>query len=166
MGTTCEFCNITITEKWASGRFCSKKYSSKFSSRKVDQGKRLRRVAEIRSIKSLEKRSGLICEKCGVVFTAKKYMRKDRKVHCESCLRKWCSTTTPPESILGISKRTTHKILKRAGVACSICHWSEASCDLHHIEAKAKGGSDLNDNLVVVCPNCHRVIHTTDKYSY
>ena len=24
---------------------------------------------------------------------------------------------------------------------------------------------DNNDNLIIVCPNCHRVIHTTDKYS-
>lgn len=64
-----------------------------------------------------------------------------------------------PKSILDLSKRTITKILKRAHQGCMICGWNEATCDIHHIIPKKQGGSDNNDNLIVVCPNCHRKIH-------
>lgn len=40
-----------------------------------------------------------------------------------------------------------------------LCGWNEASCDIHHIIEKSNNGSNLNSNLIVVCPNCHRKIH-------
>lgn len=57
------------------------------------------------------------------------------------------------------------KIIKRANLKCVICGWGESTCDIHHIVPKKNGGSNANDNLIIVCPNCHRIIHTTDKYS-
>ena len=68
-------------------------------------------------------------------------------------------------SILEFSKRTVIKILKRMKAKCSICGWNESTCDIHHIVAKKDGGTDDMENLICVCPNCHRVCHTTDKYS-
>lgn len=62
-------------------------------------------------------------------------------------------------SILQISSRTVAKILKRAGVGCVLCGWNLASLDLHHVIPVAKGGSDEHQNLVIVCPNCHRMAH-------
>ena len=38
---------------------------------------------------------------------------------------------------------------------CSHCGWYGA-CDMHHISGKQNGAS----NLLVLCPNCHRDIHT------
>lgn len=64
-----------------------------------------------------------------------------------------------PKSILDLSKRTISKILSRANQGCMICGWNEATCDIHHIIPRKIGGSNDNDNLVIVCPNCHRKIH-------
>jgi len=61
--------------------------------------------------------------------------------------------------ITDVSSRTMAKILKRANLGCSICGWNEASGDVHHIVPSSKGGSNKMDNLIYVCPNCHRKIH-------
>jgi hypothetical protein len=66
---------------------------------------------------------------------------------------------TLPDTILMVSKRTVSKILKRANAKCSLCGWCESTCDIHHILPKSKGGSDKMDNLICVCPNCHRSLH-------
>lgn len=68
-------------------------------------------------------------------------------------------------TILDFSKRTVSKILKRANLPCTICNWNMATCDIHHIKQKSKGGTDEMTNLIVVCPNCHRTIHVHgEKY--
>lgn len=64
-----------------------------------------------------------------------------------------------PKSMLDLSKRTISKILKRANQGCMLCGWNEATCDIHHIIPKKNGGLDTNDNLIVICPNCHRKVH-------
>lgn len=46
-----------------------------------------------------------------------------------------------------------------------MCGWDEASCDIHHITPKKQGGTDEHNNLIIVCPNCHRKIHTLNLYS-
>jgi len=40
---------------------------------------------------------------------------------------------------------------------CFICGWSEATCDVHHIVPRRDGGSNDLDNLVILCPNHHRL---------
>lgn len=62
-------------------------------------------------------------------------------------------------SLLDLSKRTVSKILRRANLKCFLCGWNDATCDVHHILSKKQGGSDSMDNLICVCPNCHRKIH-------
>ena len=32
--------------------------------------------------------------------------------------------------------------------------------NIHHIIEKAKGGKDINSNLVILHPNCHRKVHS------
>lgn len=36
--------------------------------------------------------------------------------------------------------------------------------DTHHIHYLAKGGPDISTNMIVLCPNHHRVIHATDAH--
>lgn len=64
-----------------------------------------------------------------------------------------------PENLLDMSSRTVSKIMKRMKACCSNCGWDKTSLDLHHIVAKADGGSNSNDNLTALCPNCHRMAH-------
>ena len=62
-------------------------------------------------------------------------------------------------SIMSLSTRTISKILKRAGIKCSMCKWDQTTLDTHHIIEKSKGGTDEHDNLISLCPNCHRKAH-------
>ena len=42
---------------------------------------------------------------------------------------------------------------------CQICGWSKTVCDIHHKKAPINGGKNDEKNLILVCPNCHRLIH-------
>lgn len=42
---------------------------------------------------------------------------------------------------------------------CEICGWKEATRDLHHIIPISKGGKNTMQNVIVVCPNHHRMFH-------
>lgn len=107
-----------------------------------------------------------VCDKCGKKFTSDIRLRKDRKKCCDNCKRKVVHYKEDFSSITDLSKRTISKILKRANKECQLCGWNESSCDIHHIIPRKDGGSNDTKNLIVVCPNCHRILHTIkDKYS-
>lgn len=50
-------------------------------------------------------------------------------------------------------------VIRAKGNACEICRWDKARCDVHHRVPKGRGGHHTVSNGVVVCPNCHRMIH-------
>lgn len=104
-----------------------------------------------------------ICEKCGIEFLSN--IRSGRKIHCNSCKRKVNHSLDNPQSLLDLSKRTISKILKRANIGCSICGWNKATCDIHHIVERSSNGSNNSDNLIIICPNCHREIHSNKEYN-
>ena len=58
-----------------------------------------------------------------------------------------------------MSSRTKLKVVRRMKIGCSSCGWKEASCDIHHIIPKSKGGTNDHVNLTHICPNCHRLAH-------
>ena len=105
------------------------------------------------------------CERCGKEFTTNTTIRKGRHIHCPDCKQNREHVKEDPQSLMDLSSRTVSKILQRAKCGCSICGWNESTCDIHHIVPRSEGGSNSSDNLIIVCPNCHRVIHTTDKYT-
>lgn len=39
------------------------------------------------------------------------------------------------------------------------CGWDEARTDTHHIKSRRDGGKHTLSNLLVLCPNCHRLAH-------
>lgn len=41
---------------------------------------------------------------------------------------------------------------------CTICGW-KGPCDCHRIIPGIDGGKYENQNIVVICPNCHRLVH-------
>jgi len=157
-----EECSNSHDGSFGSGRFCSRACSNK---RVVTEDTKIKikqsLVGKTSPLKGrqITNRSH-ICEKCGDAFYG--YIRKGRKIHCDSCKRK--PSVFNPKNILEISKRTITKILKRANKGCAICGWNESTCDIHHIVQQKDGGSDNNDNLIIVCPNHHRIIHTEKKY--
>lgn len=40
---------------------------------------------------------------------------------------------------------------------CAVCGWEEAPCDRHKLNPEKKY---IAGNVIALCPNCHRVIHT------
>jgi len=42
---------------------------------------------------------------------------------------------------------------------CALCGWDKATCDRHRIKFGRDGGTYTLGNIMVVCPNCHCLIH-------
>jgi len=58
-----------------------------------------------------------------------------------------------------ISQKIKDKLLVEAMHRCCLCPQHEDITDVHHIIFISEGGSDIEDNLMVVCPTCHAKIH-------
>ena len=53
------------------------------------------------------------------------------------------------------------KIIRFLGGNCDICNFSNAHIlEIHHKHPLSKGGSNNFDNLNLLCPNCHRTVHS------
>lgn len=57
----------------------------------------------------------------------------------------------------------TRAAIKKFGNRCQRCGWSEARCDVHHKTPRHQGGLNTLTNAEVLCPNCHRVHHDTER---
>lgn len=159
----CENCGKEHDGTFGSGRFCCRscansRHFSKEVKEKISKG-----VIKYNNENKLT--YTYICEKCNKGFQTTKTFKKNNHIYCDDCKRTVKHVKTDITSILDVSKRTITKILNRSNVGCSLCGWNESTCDIHHIIPKSKGGNNELDNLIIICPNCHRVIHNTDKYS-
>lgn len=158
----CERCGKEHDGTFATGRFCSKSCANKRNftdeiRKKISDGVNKDNILKGK-IKG-NKIYNYICDKCGNIFETKNYIRNSKKKHCLRCKRVVKKEILDAKTIKDFSKRTITKIMKRANIYCSLCSWNEASCDIHHIIQKKDGGSDNMDNLIVLCPNCHRKAH-------
>lgn len=93
----------------------------------------------------------------------------------ELCVASYNDSKT--ESIQSIQKRslaTKYYALKRASQSCEGCR-SEAPfntkkgpyLEVHHLYRLADGGPDLPENVIALCPNCHRRVHySSDAKEY
>jgi hypothetical protein len=51
------------------------------------------------------------------------------------------------------------KFKKQNGNSCKLCGWI-GPCDVHRIVPGAQGGWYTAGNMILICPNCHRLQHT------
>lgn len=51
-------------------------------------------------------------------------------------------------------------VLNRDNYTCQICGEKDTRLEVHHIQFRSKGGSNRMDNLVTLCRNCHKQIHS------
>lgn len=98
-----------------------------------------------------------ICSKCNEHFENKR-IHSGRNIHCKKCRRK-TPRIKEGVSLLDFSLRTVAKILKKANIPCQNCGYNKASRDVHHILPRKEGGDNDNNNLVILCPTCHREAH-------
>jgi 5-methylcytosine-specific restriction endonuclease McrA len=50
------------------------------------------------------------------------------------------------------------QVLERDGWRCQVCG-SSAELQVHHLQRRSKLGGDQNENLIVLCAECHRRQH-------
>ena len=149
----CENCGKELTNKYQK-RFCSKSCAASYNNRhRKHTTKGKTKIAK--------------CIVCGEEFEASIHIPY-KKCKCPNCKlhnRVHSKELSNINNIFDISSRTRVKILKMIGCGCSICGWNEATCDIHHIIPKKAGGTNDDENLIYVCPNCHRICHVANKYS-
>lgn len=153
----CEKCNEDHDGSFGSGRFCSRRCANSKTmtdEKKVKIKEGLKKFHALRQPKPIKI---LTCEVCGNTFEKWKRIKNGFKVKCRDCTRKVPHTKKIINSIRDMSKRTTCKIIKRMNIGCSICDWKDEVCDIHHIIPKKLGGDNSDSNLVILCPNHHRL---------
>jgi hypothetical protein len=54
--------------------------------------------------------------------------------------------------------RRKQLLLAKRGAKCEVCGFScECALEMHHVVRVSDGGTDDDDNLVILCANCHSV---------
>lgn len=95
-----------------------------------------------------------ICKHCGRDFVAASASAK----YCSnSCKQKNYRAKQKSKSEDGFSIKSYYKIFEN--IPCELCQWDKTTRDLHHIIEVSNGGTNELENLISVCPNCHRMIH-------
>jgi 5-methylcytosine-specific restriction endonuclease McrA len=130
----CEFCENTFLAKAkestrGGARFCSRSCSGSHSNK-------IRPYVD------------LLCKKCGKSFSTK----------CKQAL--YCSKECSYRKSTSYRYRNhlNAKIKKIISTSiCFNCGWDKTTCDVHHVIPRKKGGTDELHNLIIVCPNCHRL---------
>ena len=111
-----------------------------------------------------------ICEKCGKGFEPRSGSQK-------YCSPKCARDSSTEKNIGNIRRRSkiqskiNPKILAAYGYKCAICGWSltpsflakkylwSHGCEQHHIVPVAEGGTNEESNIILLCPNCHKMAH-------
>ena len=106
-----------------------------------------------------------VCQRCGKSFTG-------------TPASKWCSKCGPMKRANYGRKKTknleknersyfTSKYKKNMAnngdLICSVCGWKHpihwSSMCVHHVIPVQFGGSHEDNNLIILCPNCHSIAH-------
>ena len=64
-----------------------------------------------------------------------------------------------------IPKTVRAQVYARDEHACILCKDARV-VQLHHVVSRGHGGNDLPQNLVCLCPACHRVAHGDYVYTH
>ena len=55
-------------------------------------------------------------------------------------------------------RKLRRMILERDGWRCQHCG-SISEVEVHHIQHRSRHGEDSDENLISLCPQCHRAMH-------
>ena len=58
----------------------------------------------------------------------------------------------------GISNKERKAVYRRDGYLCALCG-SDKYIQLHHCVKRSQGGSDVPQNLITLCADCHVLAH-------
>lgn len=55
------------------------------------------------------------------------------------------------------------KVRKRDGSACRYCGKAQGRLEIHHIQYRSQGGTDILDNLITLCAEHHLLMHSNKR---
>lgn len=90
-------------------------------------------------------------------FQMIKSKRNSRTYYRRYCYKHWRSLSCSEK--IGTRLLDISNYLPIKTNTCSLCGWDLAVCDKHRMEPGISGGTYTRDNILVVCPNCHRLLH-------
>lgn len=111
-----------------------------------------------------------ICPVCGEQFNPNSASQK----YCSPKCARDAATEKNYDRILfrNASKAKQNPYLLYAyGFSCGMCGWKlsdklsileterQNGCEFHHIIPVSRGGTNDEDNLILLCPNCHKKAH-------
>ncbi len=103
-----------------------------------------------------------VCDMCGeLVYRRPTQLKLNKNNYCSALCQHESMRKKGPK-MGSRNKRIPRRIRKERGDICQVCGWDEARCDVHHIVEWSEGGTDEPDNLIVLCPNHHRLVHEGD----
>lgn len=114
------------------------------------------------------------CALCGREIPANR--KSNNTKYCsERCQRKASLTPSRVSDIIERGKRKSKRnpdLLFAFGHKCAICGWSipqwipgykhhelAGGCEMHHVIPVCEGGTEETTNLILLCPNCHKMAH-------
>lgn len=171
----CEYCNCKHDGEYGSGRFCSKKCASGFStkgkrkeiSKKAKErlkgtppwNKGLKKETDIRLKRQSEKLKGRKVWNKGL--TSQTDERVKKRGYQTSITMTQKTNTRSFDSLAFDAKRK--RVIKEQLGMCDRCFASEwfgkpLSLEIDHIDGDNKNNS--RENLVALCPNCHSITDT------
>lgn len=108
----------------------------------------------------------VVCPVCGVEFLSS----KNSKTCSYACSNKNRTGIKykigRPHSKHALYRTLRDRIVAKRGAMCETCAHDNANIlQLHHIVERKHGGSNSEDNLMILCPNCHYTIHYGDSRS-
>jgi len=98
-------------------------------------------------------------------------MKKDRSICCiEDCTKlcmskgygnfaKMCAKHHRQKYSMSTGNQR-NRLKHRLDNECIVCGWDKGPCDLHRISPGSEGGRYTTNNVIVLCPNCHRLVHS------
>jgi 5-methylcytosine-specific restriction endonuclease McrA len=74
-------------------------------------------------------------------------------------LRKHPRVRLDPE----LYERLREHVLRRDGWKCQCCG-ARSNLEVHHKEFRGQGGADSEKNLITLCGECHRTLHSAGNH--
>ncbi|RPH74554.1 HNH endonuclease [bacterium] len=109
------------------------------------------------------------CVQCGKEFwkcpSAIKRWNGGGKFCCRKCkIDSQKLDVTSPASFYATGPwlQARKRIVARDNHTCQKCGFNGKRLHVHHVEFKRNGGTETDDNLVTLCPHCHRIEHQND----
>lgn len=111
-----------------------------------------------------------VCAVCGNAITG---THSNNRKYCSEQCRRIAEAQKRMNSIADRAKRVNYlaqAVYKAYGYQCAICHWRATEelisvkgkiqyaygNEIHHITPISEGGTEMPDNIILLCPNHHK----------